>query len=673
MQRNRLQERFATGQQAQTIANILTLLGSILALLTTSLAWAQAFMERNWGQFGIYSVFCVFLIALGATLLKARAGVPPDTTVFQPFVDIEELVPWPRPEEAGRLREAIDGKQNTVVLVVGASGVGKTVLLRRLLRDSGSNPSELLYFDSYELIESDLEDALWVHHEARTPHSVTVILDQFEQFIAASEELSSRNGMSRRAWLNQLIRKTAQKNGVRFIISIRREWYYELRFLGDLIPSPSDCLHVGAPSALTSPEHNATGRAVTSRLRQVLQDTRLVDRLLSDLDRGRGMLPLEVQLVGAVVERARLRGERLDEHYWTNTICGVEGAIEKFFDEIISGAPDRRIALKLLCALSVRTRFRRREDLSDIVERLYEERASVVAVKDYLCAHGLVLERTPARLELAHDYLAEFFHHKSGSELNPVDRDNIFFHLESNQTPAQTGMVMPASVKMMSGRYTFGLLVIVPLLVSMIVRLLGFGLQWNVPWSGVESRYLFGDFLDVMYLPIFVAHVGWAVYVYLFYERVFSHLDEGLVGRLFSRFVVLNMAACVVACYFMPDLWILLLGWGGVVVGLKLIILARRAELNVVAATRIGEAGTKTAINLLFLLGGGIYAAFLTIGEIDTKNAQNSWLLVNLVVSMAFTWACYALSVIHVSREAASRTLGLIARSNSGVGTLRGL
>ncbi|MGH4015683.1 MAG: hypothetical protein ACRDSL_17520, partial [Pseudonocardiaceae bacterium] len=461
-------------------------------------------------------------------------------------------------------------------------------------------------------------------------------------------------------------------NGTRFIISIRREWYYELRFLGDLIPPPSECLHVGAPSAVTSLEHNATGKAVASRLRQILPDARLVDRLLRDLDRGRGMLPLEVQLVGAVVERARLQGERLDEHYWADTIGGVEGAIEKFFDDLLAGAPNRRIALKLLCALSVRTRFRRREDLSDIVERLYEERVAVLAAKDYLCEHGLVLERTPARLELAHDYLAEFFHHKSGSELNPVDRDNILFHLESDQTPGRSGMVMPASVKM-SGRDKFGLLVIVPLLVSMIFRLLGFGLRWNVHWSGVEPRYLFNDLLDVMYLPIFVAHVGWAVYVYLFYERVFSRLDEGLAGRLFSRLVVLNMAACVVASYFMPDLWILLLGWGGVVVGLKLISVARRVELNVVAAMRIGEAGTKTAVNLLFLLGGGIYAAFLTIGEIHTTNEQNSWLLVSLVVSMAFTWACYSLSAIHVSREAASRTLGLIARSGSGVGSLREL
>ncbi len=198
---------------------------------------------------------------------------------------------------------------------------------------------------------------------------------------------------------------------------------------------------------------------------------------MEDLATNERLLPLEAQIVGAALERERESGRSIDIHYVRNSLGGVAKIIDQYFESILDGSSDRRVALKVLCAFSVRTRFRGQEDLSDVLNHLYEPPEDVREIVAYLLEQHLLVKHSPAKYELAHDYLAEFFNSKSGSELSPIDRDNIQFHMVGLAT-GNSNTLVPATVA--EKRLDIGKLILIPLLSIMLIRLLHFGLPWTL-------------------------------------------------------------------------------------------------------------------------------------------------------------------------------------------------
>ena len=303
--------------------------------------------------------------------------------------------------------------------------------------------------------------------------------------------------------------------------------------------------------------------------------------------------------------------------------------------------------------------------MTDLLDRLFENPEDVREALRYLTDQNLVITRPTARYELAHDYLAEYFHQKSGSELDPTDRDNVLYHFEGNTSEINDFVALKAD-KSRPRTGIFAFAIIGPLVLLMTLRLMDFGIAWPGPHDLLPQELLWGGHLfDVAYLPIYVAHLAWSIYVALLYSRLFSQLNESFLDRLLSRITVLNMAACVVAAMFVPYIWLASIGWGGIVVGLKLLSISRVRQINGAAKARFMLFGSITIFNLIFLSVLGIIGALVSFRYVTDDATGNLWIYISCLFSLIVTYACCVLAPVHVQRKGVSQLLGLLARMHT--------
>jgi len=669
--KRRISEALIHGSHAHAPLAWATYIAFGLALFPSFGALANALKDRQWVGAAFYGTFLGALAFLAYIQLRWRKPLLlPRTQYFRPFLTLCELDAWPRPSELEAVDLALNDNAPCLPLVVGPSGSGKTVLLHRLFQDQlRARQVACEYFDEYSGFHERLLSVTSTYDtQAESSHLKTaearpiIILDQFEQYLAQLRQLPPDRREREHQWLKDMLTKHARGEHYRFLISIRNEWYYDLRWLGDLIPAPINCVSVTGPRV--DAEEDVTRIAIAGRLGQVLNDDSVVESVLAALGRGSSgrLLLLETQIVGAVLERDKLVGRKIGANYIHESLGGIEGAIDRYFEGILEGAPDRRVALKVLCALSVRTYFRRQEDMTDLLDRLFESPEDVREALDYLVDQHLVIMRPTARYELAHDYLAEYFHQKSGSELDPTDRDNVLYHFEGNASEINSFVAFEGdTASKRTGTFAFA--VIGPLVLLMTIRLMDFGLNWPGPHEALSEHLLWGGRLfDVAYLPIYVAHLAWSIYVALLYSRMFSQLNESFLGRLLSRTVVVNMAACVVVAMFVPYVWLASIGWGGIVVGLKLMSIAHVKQINSAAKSRFTLFGAITIFNLIFLLVLGIIGAVVSFRYVTDDASARLWIYISCLFSLIVTYACGVLAPVHVQRKGVSQLLGLLAR-----------
>lgn len=365
------------------------------------------------------------------------------------------------------------------------------------------------------------------------------------------------------------------------------------------------------------------------------------------------MSPLQAQIVGAVVEREHKsdRGftlQRFDDE------GGVRGAVELYFDTVLSGSQDARRCLKILAALSIRPRFQeqmRREALHRV---LFEDKGAVDQEVKYLKQQGLIVMRGRNTVDVAHDYIAEFFHRKSANRLPAAERDNIAVH-------AQAGSEMNDVFTDRKRWPHFGKAVTMLLVCFMVVRLFYFGLHWDIVGPGFYHP-VFGQVFDVDYLRVIVAQGGWLIYVGLVYDRLFVSLKETGLPRALSVFTVFNLIVCVGAGVFSSAAWVLGVCWGGFPVACKLLALSMREDLNPTTKKHLRMFGTVPLY--VVLLFGSLGAAdwYLASQIVAAKNGPTTWLVVNAVGGALVFAACLGLGPVQGSRSGVSQIKGLLAR-----------
>jgi hypothetical protein len=571
-----------------------------------------------------------------------------------------EFKPWPRPDELDALQNKLRSTAGSLVLVVGESGAGKTVLLRRLLSDAlALGPEHFRYINTY----LTFSDTLAPLRAVGSPPEITVsVLDQFEQYLAPLRELPLLQREEAQKATRRLFRDILSDPLARLVVAVRAEWYYELRWLDDLIPAPINCVNIAGPSVdPTDPTHQVIYQRFGS-----LADVATTNAVMAAIGHDGRLLPLEVQIVGAELERTLAKGQEVTSHYLEHSLGGAEGAIARYFDAIVAGAPNPRVALKILCALSARTRFRRQEQLSNILDVIFEDKRKVDSAIPYLQQQRLIVQSGPARFELTHDYLADFFHHKSGSELDPTERDNILFHIDRSIT--RPTAVVSRAEREHAARWGFAALICVPLIALMSARLLYFGLSWNVAGGGPPPHPMIrGWLIDQTYLPVYLAHLAFVIYVALLYHRFLRHLRESWSGRLWSRITVINMAACVVVAMFLPYAWLTSIAWGGCVVGMKLLSMAQGDRLQGTAKNHVRVWGVATLANMGVVAIFGVAGIALSGDLVRSPADGRLWSYVTVVAATIMIYVCYTLVRVHVQPQAVSRLLGLASRASSGV------
>jgi hypothetical protein len=204
----------------------------------------------------------------------------------------------------------------------------------------------------------------------------------------------------------------------------------------------------------------------------------------------------------------------------------------------------------------------------------------------------------------------------------------------------------------------------------MFARLLGLGIPWTRVGSLQPIYTNSAKIFDGAYVPIFIAHGAWAIYITMFYVRVFSMLRETGWQRLMSRGVQVVMALSVVVAVFIPYAWMFSIGCGGLFLGFKLLALYANDDLGMGARTRIGEFGRTTVAALLVLTalgGGGMYLSFALESQ---PGFQSGWVTLSIIWGIVMTIPCLALAPYHISRPAAAELLGLMARPSREKGTV---
>ncbi len=197
----------------------------------------------------------------------------------------------------------------------------------------------------------------------------------------------------------------------------------------------------------------------------------------------------------------------------------------------------------------------------------------------------------------------------------------------------------------------------------MTVRLLGLGIPW-VQVGNIGSVYQNGqEYFDDAYVPIFVAHGAWAIYIALFYVRVLNMLEENRWARLYTMAVPVVMAGCVVTAFFIPYVWTASIGLGGLFLGSKLITLSHSGKFGAGARSRLGEFGKTTVAALFMLTMLGVAGASVSFGFENSPGFAVKWISWSLGASLLMTVPCITLAPYHVTRPAAAELLGLMARA----------
>ena len=369
-----------------------------------------------------------------------------------------------------------------------------------------------------------------------------------------------------------------------------------------------------------------------------------------------GLHLLEIQILGAELEKVAER-QRLTPSTIEDVFGGRDSAIDAHFNRILKATGNPDLAARLLYVLALRNDRSIPLDGIELRRALHEPAAAVDTVGRVLQDAGMVLPAGGGGLVLRHDYIAAYFGTARGERVEPGERDNLRVRVTtSHHNQRHPSVRDPDEIDY---RRRIGVKVFCVLSACTVTRAFGLGLAWTAQ-SRIGMNYLSGrQIIDGNYLPIAIAHTVWAFYVSLSFDNSYNHLRESRKRRALSWLVLINMVACVVAAYFWPELWVVTVGWGGVVLGMKMYSIGSMRGVSVPGAREFRKGGTLTIVNTLVLTAVG-FVLYLTVWR--QKNGGESWLPLSWFISIIISYAGIELTRRHVSPRSARQFLNLLAR-----------
>ena len=650
----------------------------------------NAYKQQNYVLMSVYVIFIVSCLFIAVFLFQHPKTkiTPPKKNNFQGVGGINKENTLPRIEDRNRVYEAIAGTSslqlseavNDVeiddayrpVILVGESGVGKSVLLdwqvKPLLEDNGWR---CICFKNYDLFKDDLTiklldvfcdidvkafstesiiksvKGLKTQDEHAEIKKTLLIFDQFEQFLSINPINSTIS-----EWFRKFLENSRHRRDLRFLIVIRKEWYYDLRILQDLVPPPIDALDLTGFRLGATETNELEGNFI-----KVTKNKDVAMQVIKNLTKNCEIFPIEAQIVGLMLENLSAGSEISKDLY--KKIGGTEGLVQAYFDAYIKASPDPDITLEVLFALSVETRLRKQLKQSEIADIIHESTIAVSRNLEFLKNEGLVLMTSSGSYELAHDYMAEKFHEFSGSQLDAVKRDNImFFWHELQKLPAGSMKVTrPDHTTAVFSDYFWAFLVVL-LIIRITSPIIDIDWGWFNPLNKYENH--FG--IDIYYFPVFITHLAWSYYVTQSYRNFFSFLREGAFGKLCSKLTVIICTICVVTAVFMPHFWLLSIGVGGLAIGMKYIQLRYTICHGRNCEDVIMVRGTDTSINISFVILLGVLNIIYVHESTMSMQQFETYTIVMYALALPMTWYMFHVKPDHISKQATTNMIGLIDR-----------
>ncbi|MGD0337541.1 MAG: hypothetical protein ABSB78_01995 [Bacteroidota bacterium] len=645
---------------------VVTILSFILPLLTAI----------NTGDtISILLILIVDVLSLALIPFLRKYYLPKDRPIsrehFKPFESLNSAAAWPRKNESDRLTIVIKATKRKPIILVGESGVGKSVLINSIVAQRLRNEHwQTLLINKYSDFESDLRTQLtnlfpkWQLHEdgnltinnSSHPY-LLLIFDQFEQFLSTGSKNLPTHQNSK-DWLWRFVTSLLQDEKNRIIIVVRKELYFDLEFLKEFILSPIKCFRL---SGMTLKDPDDGISALRTKLRDASSNQDIVDPVIEMLADNNLVLPVEAQIVGCTLENnaaqlGAITPERLKE------MGDKDDLIREFLKTSLASKPRLKdTSLQILFALSMETTYRKILSAPEIANIIHKPKDEVQQCIEWLKELHLV-QSFVGNFQLTHDYLAERFHELSGSELEPHDRDNIIFFGDEFRKGHHSSHIRqmhtrPKLFKIASDYFMCFLIV------GMLFRLVSpaFGLDWS--WFNPYASYQKPtSWFDRYYLPILISHMFWSVYVTLSFRRFFYFLHEGIVGRFLSYLTLVLCLLSVVLAMFIPYCWILSIGLGGLGIGLKQFQTSRSKGLRLVSKRFFRGIGLATLANALGTAVVGVLFALRFHNQTPTPKLNDEFFEYSVYILIGMLYFFGNVGSRHITRKGTSKLLGMFDR-----------
>ena len=534
-----------------------------------------------------------------------------------------------------------------VTVFSGESGAGKTSLFRfeiaPVLEREGWT---VRFIEDYTQLDDAVMDTLddlprpprfgkWLARLAG-PRRVVVVFDQAEQLT-----YRSRDQMQ---WFTRALRR-AVNDGLRVAFVVRKDFFYDLRFLGGLLPHVTDVFEVpGMSIERGSADYRGIAGAMSS-----VATPRLMERILGELAQLRGdgrVVPLHVQLAGAVLEEhAERRGGIVDVGDAAAFGASAAGMFRAFFGSHVDGAPDPDAARLVLFALSVPRRLRSPMTAAEIVRATYLGREVVRDALRYLVTQRL-LSPAGSMFQWTHDALPGLYRDYASGTILAGLRAVITDRVETPQpaVPAQR-LVRPAEE---TARETRAATVFLVLLLTIIVA--------RVIWAAATGETFDGD----SYFIVWPAHMGWAWFVYNLNRHLFIRV--GRSARLYPWPVlgVIGLGAIAASCW-RPALWVASMGIVGVAIGANLAWMQRRVPASEPNRRQFGSVGATFLWMGFLMLAGGTLMAFTLV---PAFRGAREFALISFGASILMGRISFTASAKYAGRNEAAVWLGLLDHSS---------
>lgn len=680
--------------------------------------------------------FCIVMIATTWLVGRDRKKKVEwkDGKLFQPFTPPNELRdPWKRNDIINSILKSMHltissklDKKKKVIIVIGESGAGKSVVVRKLLEDEVVNTNRLLKgdFDSADQLYSGEinevallpeerqstaekqiahkavamsnlfnsmkdsgyegfetihvryyeEEAFFknrrrkygdmVEENAKNKKLTIIFLDQFEQlFISHKEQYPSE---AERREIEKEFDLWIENTDAIFVISLRYEWSYRLKLFGCNIARPEDYIQV--PQLTEGVDLKAVNSV---RDKYILVTNKRKGKYANDIKNeilnSGSSTPLVFQIVGAFLEQEQYgeNGKTFSPEEWKAS-GGYEGAVNNFFIKLLESSPNQEVALKVFCALSAE----RDATFNELSSLLFLDAYNLRAVLDHLVKRKVVESVGNDKYKTSHDYVDMCFSSVAAARLNAVERENVLSAL-INKDGGNNNVFIKEAAK--EAKRKVGVSVVIVMTVALMVlataRLVIADSFWLWPPYWDFLLPLIGDkFLDAAYLPLFLCSYVWACYVAEFYTRVLSKIDKEPSQKLGSIMVVFAMFLCIIAPMFIPSVWLVTIGLGGVAVGLRFLAISKRKDLNSYAKRYFLEIARPTLFNAGLVVFFGIMGLyFVGTTQLLLEDFVYHRLVVMLVASCANVYACALLERRHLSPQGASLLLGVLQRPKSTI------
>ncbi len=603
-----------------------------LVALVPGLVFAAG--QRNQQQFVIYSVLTAAVIVFVYALSRQRRKQAPASRIFHVGIPDQESV-WIRDAQASRVINALRESGSELCVLCGESGAGKSVLVKtQVLPALADCHWEIVHIEEYDNLTNRI-------HMARNAlrrsfgNKALVIFDQAERLVDRPAEDQES--------VKRFIQNTL-KLEVKILLVTREDFYYRLRFLGGLLPRPSDAIE------LPGIDEPAELAQVSDRFRQVC-DPDCFATVLEELQQGAGFKrraafsPLELQMIGLMLELAHSkRGKKVDRKYYQRTLQGKSELNRSFFAAYVGASPDPHIAHSALCGLSTDARIRKSLTLDQLSGSSFYSAQEIAAALGFFAEHGLIVMPSKTSYEWAHDLLAERFREYAAAELDPALRDNIEYRVE-----ARARQNYRSNVSDTASAYRAFFWNSIQLLIILGVLFRIFLPEW---FSDGRPE----DVTSRLYVAVGVALLGWAVYLARLFKGFFVRVAHGPLLPDWS----VGLAALGLAVYtcFQPRYWIVAISVLGCLVGINFILVSLGRNLAGHAAKRLRRNGVTALTTCLFF--GSFGWAYTPILDLLPDAGMKEAATIGLA---CFVVLLAGVATVHyTSRQSTEILLGLVDR-----------